>query len=127
MIEEVIYISDFNVKLDGTIAVRKTTDVVKDGAVIASSYWRTVLQVNDPAADEVLGVDGYYRTLASDAWAMVPAPVVADEPAEEVLLTHLLKEARSKLSLGKIKPNGTSTTTLGCFEAARGEPTNAIR
>jgi hypothetical protein len=29
-----------------------------------------------------LGVDGYYRTLASDAWAMVPAPVVADEPAE---------------------------------------------
>jgi hypothetical protein len=28
MIEEVIYISDFNVKLDGTIAVRKTTDVV---------------------------------------------------------------------------------------------------
>jgi hypothetical protein len=127
MIEEVIYISAFNVKLDGTIAVRKTTDVVKDGAVIASSYWRTVLQVNDPAADEVLGVDGYYRTLASDAWAMVPAPVVADEPAEEVLLTHLLKEARSKLSLGKIKPNGTSTTTLGCFEAARGEPTNAIR
>jgi hypothetical protein len=85
MIEEVIYISDFNVKLDGTIAVRKTTDVVKDGAVIASSYWRTVLQVNDPAADEVLGVDGYYRTLASDAWAMVPAPVVAEEPAEEVV------------------------------------------
>jgi hypothetical protein len=40
---------------------------------------------------------------------------------------HLLKEARSKLSLGKIKPNGTSTTTLGCIKAARGEPTNAIR
>jgi hypothetical protein len=118
MIEEVIYISAFNVKLDGTIEVRKTTDVTKDGAVIASSYWRTVLQVNDPAADEVLGVDGYYRTLASDAWAMVPAPV-ADEVAEE-------GEER-KLSLGKIKPNGTSTTTLGCFEAARGEPTNAIR
>lgn len=83
MIEEVIYISAFNVKLDGTIEVRKTTDVTKDGAVIASSYWRTVLQVNDPAADEVLGVDGYYRQLASDAWAMVPAPV-ADEPAAEV-------------------------------------------
>ena len=80
MIEEVIYISDFNVSLDGTIAVRKTTDVVKDGAVIASSYWRTVLQVNDPAADEVLGAEGYYRQLAADAWAMVPAPVV-----EEVL------------------------------------------
>lgn len=83
MIEEITYVSAFNVKLDGTIEVRKTTDVTKDGAVIASSYWRTVLQVNDPAADEVLGVDGYYRTLANDAWAMVPAPV-ADEPAAEV-------------------------------------------
>lgn len=83
MIEEVIYISAFNVKADGTIEVRKTTDVTKDGAVIASSYWRTVLQVNDPAADEVLGVDGYYRSLANDAWAMVPAPV-ATEPAAEV-------------------------------------------
>jgi len=37
MIEEVIYISGFNIKPDGTIEVRKTTDVVKDGAVIASS------------------------------------------------------------------------------------------
>jgi hypothetical protein len=83
MIEEVIYISEFNVKLDGTIAVRKTTDVTKDGAVIASSYWRTVLAVNDPAADEVLGVDGYYRTLANDAWAMIPAPLVVEEVVVE--------------------------------------------
>jgi hypothetical protein len=79
MIEEITYISGFNVKLDGTIEVRKTTDVVKDGAVIASSYWRTVLQVNDPSADEVLGAEGYYRQLAADAWAMVPAPVVEEE------------------------------------------------
>jgi len=83
MIEEITYISAFNVKADGTIEVRKTTDVTKDGAVIASSYWRTVLQVNDPSADEVLGVDGYYRSLANDAWAMVPAPVAA-EPAADV-------------------------------------------
>ena len=75
MIEEITYISGFNVKLDGTIEVRKTTEVTKDGAVIASSYWRTVLAVNDPSADEVLGVDGYYRTLANDAWALIPAPV----------------------------------------------------
>ena len=83
MIEEITYISAFNVKADGTIEVRKTTDVTKDGAVIASSYWRTVLQVNDPAADEVLGAEGYYRQLASDAWAMAPAPVVEEVvPAE---------------------------------------------
>ena len=97
MIEEVIYISAFNVKLDGTIEVRKTTDVTKDGAVIASSYWRTVLQVNDPSADEVLGVDGYYRILASGAWEMAPTPVVvedvvAEAPAEEVVAEEPVEE-----------------------------------
>ena len=80
MIEEITYISAGSTsRADGTIEVRKTTDVTKDGAVIASSYWRTVLQVNDPAADEVLGAEGYYRQLAADAWAMVPpAPVVEE-------------------------------------------------
>ena len=73
MIKEIIYISGFNVKLDGTIEVRKTTDITKDDVVIATSYWRGVLQVNDPSADEVLGVDGYYRTLAEDAWAAIPS------------------------------------------------------
>lgn len=68
MIEEIIYISGFNVNANGTIEVRKTTDVAKDGVVVASSYWRCVLQVNDPSADEVLGVDTYYRNLAQDAW-----------------------------------------------------------
>jgi len=68
MIEEIIYISSFNVKPDGTIEVRKTNDVVKDGVTIATSYWRCVLQVNDTTADEVLGVDTYYRNLAQDAW-----------------------------------------------------------
>jgi hypothetical protein len=42
-----------------------------------------VLAVNDPSADEVLGVDGYYRTLANDAWAMIPTPVVVEEAAAE--------------------------------------------
>jgi len=83
MIEEVIYISEFNVKLDGTIAVRKTTDVTKDGAVIASSYWRTVLAVNDPSADEVLDEE-YYRDLATLAWESLPEqPIAPLEEAEE--------------------------------------------
>jgi hypothetical protein len=72
MIEEVIYISAFNIKLDGTIEVRKTTDVTKDGAVIASSYWRTVLQVNDPSADEVLGVDGLLPQLGARCLGQCP-------------------------------------------------------
>jgi len=55
MIEEITYISEFNVNENGTIA-------------IASSYWRCVLEVNDPTADEVLGVDTYFRNLAQFAW-----------------------------------------------------------
>jgi hypothetical protein len=74
MTEEITYISEFDIKLDGQIGVRKTTDVITDGNTIASGYWRCVLTVNDPLADEVLGATGYYRSLASDAWAMIPIP-----------------------------------------------------
>jgi len=34
MIEEITYISEFNVNENGTIGVRKTTDIVKDEVVI---------------------------------------------------------------------------------------------
>ena len=72
MIEEITYISAFNVKTDGTIEVQKTTNVVKDDVVIASSFWRGVLSVNDTTADEILGVDTYYRNLAQYAWDTLP-------------------------------------------------------
>ena len=78
MIEEITYISGFNVQPDGSIEVRKTTDVVKDGVVIASSYWRGVLSVNDPTADEVLGVDTYYGNIAAYTWSIAPVPVVEE-------------------------------------------------
>ena len=80
MIEEIIYISAFNVNPDGTIGIRQTTDVVKDGVVIASSYWRTVLEVNDPSADTILGVDTFYGNIAAYTWSIAPEPVA--EPAE---------------------------------------------
>ena len=78
MIEEITYISAFNVNPNGTIEVRKTTDVVKDGVVIASSFWRGVLTVNDPTADEVLGVDTYYGNIAAYTWSIAPEPVVEE-------------------------------------------------
>jgi hypothetical protein len=81
MIEEIIYVSGFNVNPNGSIEVRKTTDVVKDGVVIASSFWRGVLAVNDPSADEVLGVDTYYANIATYTWTICPVPV------EEVVAT----------------------------------------
>ena len=79
MIEEITYISAFNVQPNGTIEVRKTTDVVKDGVVIASSYWRGVLAVNDPTADEVLGVDTFYGNIAAYTWSITPAPAIVEE------------------------------------------------
>ena len=86
MIEEIIYISAFNVNADGSIEVRKTTDVVKDGVVIASSFWRGVLAVNDPSADEVLGVDTYYANIATYTWTICPVPV--EEPVAEEVATE---------------------------------------
>ena len=85
MIEEIIYVSAFNVNASGSIEVRKTTDVVKDGVVIASSFWRGVLTVNDPTADEVLGVGTYYANIAAYTWTICPVPVVEEvEEVEEV-------------------------------------------
>ena len=85
MITEQTKISAFNVRPDGQIEVRKTTDIIKDEAVIASSHWRTVLQPNDPSADEVLD-EPYYHALATSAWESLPEQPIAplaEEEAEE--------------------------------------------
>ena len=79
-ITEDIYISQFNVQRDGSIGVRKTTDVVKDGEVIATSYWRTVLVPNDPEAATVLN-EQYYLDIATYAWTQTP-PAPTPPPPE---------------------------------------------
>ena len=71
-ITEVTYISQFDVQSNGCIGVRKTTDVVKDGSVISSSYWRCVLMPNDPQASTVLD-EAYYLNIANYAWSQ-PSP-----------------------------------------------------
>jgi len=98
MIEEIIYISGFNVNPNGTIEVRKTTDVVKDGVVIASSYWRGVLAVNDPTADEVLGVDTYYGNIAAYTWSITPAPAIVDEAPVEATTDTTTTENTTEVS-----------------------------
>ena len=70
---EIVYISQFDIQSNGCIGVRKTTDVLKDGEVISSTYWRCVLIPNDPTASTVLD-EAYYATLAQAAWT---ADVVA--------------------------------------------------
>jgi hypothetical protein len=69
---EVTYISEFNIMPTGQIAVRKTTDVLKDDVVISSTYWRCVLVPNDPQASIVLD-EAYYANIATYAWSQ-PSP-----------------------------------------------------
>lgn len=71
--EEKTYISEFNVQPSGSINVRKTTEILKDGSVISQTYWRCVLAPNDPQAAEVLGAEPYYLNLANSAWAGLTA------------------------------------------------------
>ncbi len=70
--EERVFISQFDIQPNGSINVRKTTEIIKNGVVIASTYWRCVLSPNDPNAQEVLN-EPYYYQLAQAAWSSLPA------------------------------------------------------
>ena len=80
---EITYISEFNIQPNGCIGVRKTTDVLKDGVVISSTYWRTTLVPNDPTASTVLD-EAYYANIATYAWSQTsPQPYVPPTPPTE--------------------------------------------
>ena len=70
--EERIFISQFDIQPNGVINVRKTTEVLKDGVVISQSYWRCILNPNDPQASTVLD-EAYYANIANYAWSQ-PSP-----------------------------------------------------
>lgn len=70
--EEITYISEFNILRTGCINVRKTTEVLKDGQSISQTYWRCVLEPNDPQAATVLD-EPYYLNIANYAWSQ-PSP-----------------------------------------------------
>ncbi len=72
---ENVFISEFNILPSKSIGVRKTTEVLKDGAVISQTYWRCVLSPHDPQAEAVLGDEPYYLGLAQEAWKDAPAYV----------------------------------------------------
>ena len=56
MFTERIVISQFDIRVDGYISVRKTTEILRNGTLIAQlPPWRCVLAPNDPQAAEVLG------------------------------------------------------------------------
>ena len=76
---EVTYISQFDIQPNGCIGVRKTTDVLKDGVVISSTYWRTVLAPSATVNTEILN-EPYYASLAQTAWT---AEVIAAYQAQQ--------------------------------------------
>jgi archaellum component FlaF (FlaF/FlaG flagellin family) len=81
---EVVYISQFDIQPNGCISVRKTTDVLKDGVVISSTYWRTILVPNDSTASTVLD-EAYYLNIANYAWSQPsPQPYVPPAPIQGV-------------------------------------------
>lgn len=67
MIEEKTFISSFDILPSGHINIRKTNQVLKDGKIIAETYWRCALEPNDPSAEEVLN-EPFYLNLAQTAW-----------------------------------------------------------
>ena len=65
-------ISEFNVRPDNSINIRKSTQVFKDSVMISETYWRCVLKPNDPNAFKVLGDYDDYFNLAIEAWKDIP-------------------------------------------------------
>lgn len=65
-------ISEFNIRENNSIQVRKSTQVFKDTVLISETYWRCVLLPNDPNIFKVLGDYEDYFNLAIEAWKDIP-------------------------------------------------------
>ena len=65
-------ISEFNIRENNSINVRKSIQVWKDTVMISETYWRCVLMPNDPNAFKVLGDYEEYFNLAIEAWKDIP-------------------------------------------------------
>ena len=65
-------ISEFNIRENNSINVRKSMQVWKDTIMISETYWRCVLKPNDPNAFKVLGDYEDYFNLAIEAWKDIP-------------------------------------------------------
>lgn len=66
-LEEKIYISEFDILQNGLINVRKTTDIIQDGNIVARNHWRCVLSPSKTIDVQVLN-EPYYANLAQQTW-----------------------------------------------------------
>ena len=80
---EITYISQFDIQLNGCINVRKTTDVLKDGVVISSTYWRCVLQPSETVDTQVIN-EPYYANIAQAAWTPEVLAAYEEQLAQQI-------------------------------------------
>ena len=80
--EERVFISEFNILPMGTINVRKTTEILKDGEVISQTYWRCSLRPDSLDIASVLN-EQYYFDIANYAWSK-PSPQPYDPNPRQV-------------------------------------------
>ena len=70
MLTEHTYISLFDIRANGEISVRKTTEIRRNGAPTGSTtHYRVILAPNDPRAAEELGDEPFYLAMAQQAWS----------------------------------------------------------
>jgi hypothetical protein len=65
-------ISEFNIRENNSINVRKSMQVWKDTVMISEKYWRCVLMPNDPKLFEILKGYDELINLAIEAWKDIP-------------------------------------------------------
>lgn len=106
---EKIIISEFNIKENNSIQIRKTTQILKDTNIVSETYWRTVLMPNDIKLYEVLNGYDDYINLAIEAWKAIPDTIGLFPLNEETDSIYYLGDWRININNvvtnGKIKLN----------------------
>jgi len=103
-LSERVIISEFNVRPDNSINIRKSTQILKDSVVVSETYWRTVLMPNDNKLFEVLNGYDDYINLAIEAWKDIPDSTGIFPLNEETDSVYYLGNWR--LNLNNIVTNG---------------------
>ena len=109
-------ISEFNIRENNSINVRKSMQVWKDTVMISETYWRCVLKPNDPNAFKVLGDYEEYFNLAIEAWKDIPDSLGTYNTNEVTDSAQYIGDWRlnikGQITNGKLKINANNKFTF---------------
>jgi hypothetical protein len=109
-------ISEFNIRENNSINVRKSMQVWKDTVMISETYWRCVLKPNDPNAFKVLGDYEEYFNLAIEAWKDIPDSLGTYNTNEVTDSAQYIGDWRlnikGQITNGKVKINANNKFTF---------------